>query len=149
MSSSIAQNIEALCQEQGIERDLVIDAMKEAVRAAAKKQFRMGEEIQDYKKFALPRPKNADGVLKGIVLRVDAFGNLVTNLRHGDLPPRFPATLNGREIARYARSYSEGPVREPFFISGSAGFIEISMKNASAAEFLKASVGDRLIFSAA
>src|SRR3989449_1706174 len=46
MSSPIAQNIEALCQEQGIERDLVIDAMKEAVRAAAKKQFRSGEDIQ-------------------------------------------------------------------------------------------------------
>ena len=36
MSSSIAQNIEALCQDQGIDRDLVIEAMKEAVRAAAK-----------------------------------------------------------------------------------------------------------------
>jgi transcription termination/antitermination protein NusA len=46
VSSSIAQNIEALCQEQGIERDLVIEAMKEAVRAAAKKQFRSGEDIQ-------------------------------------------------------------------------------------------------------
>jgi transcription termination/antitermination protein NusA len=46
MSTTIAQNIEALCQEQGIERDLVIDAMKEAVRAAAKKQFRSGEDIQ-------------------------------------------------------------------------------------------------------
>ena len=46
MSSSIAQNIEALCQEQGIERDLVVDAMKEAVRAAAKKQFKSGEDIQ-------------------------------------------------------------------------------------------------------
>src|SRR3989454_1882102 len=46
MSSSIAQNIEALCQEKGIERNLVIDAMKEAVRAAARKQFRAGEDIQ-------------------------------------------------------------------------------------------------------
>src|SRR5215813_5095655 len=46
MSSSIAQNIEALCQEQGIDRDLVIEAMKEAVRAAAKKQFKSGEDIQ-------------------------------------------------------------------------------------------------------
>lgn len=46
MSSTIAQNIEALCQEQGIDRDLVIDAMKEAVRAAAKKQFKSGEDIQ-------------------------------------------------------------------------------------------------------
>ncbi len=46
MSTSISQNIEALCQEQGIERELVIDAMKEAVRAAAKKQFKSGEDIQ-------------------------------------------------------------------------------------------------------
>ena len=46
MSTSIAQNIEALCQEQGIDRELVIEAVKEAVRAAAKKQFRAGEEIQ-------------------------------------------------------------------------------------------------------
>jgi len=46
MSTSIAQNIEALCQEQGIDRDLVIEAIKEAVRAAAKKQFRGGEDIQ-------------------------------------------------------------------------------------------------------
>src|SRR5437773_5551041 len=46
MSTSIAQNIGALCQEQGIDRELVIEAVKEAVRAAAKKQFRAGEEIQ-------------------------------------------------------------------------------------------------------
>jgi len=46
MSTSIAQNIEALCQEQGIDRELVIEAVKEAVRAAAKKQFHAGEEIQ-------------------------------------------------------------------------------------------------------
>src|SRR6266496_282211 len=46
MSTTIAQNIEALCQEQGIDRELVIEAVKEAVRAAAKKQFRGGEEIQ-------------------------------------------------------------------------------------------------------
>jgi N utilization substance protein A len=46
MNTSIAQNIEALCQEQGIDRELVIEAIKEAVRAAAKKQFKGGEDIQ-------------------------------------------------------------------------------------------------------
>src|ERR1700747_793508 len=44
----------------------------------------MGEEITDYKKFALPKPKAADGVAKGVVMRVDAFGNLVTNFRVED-----------------------------------------------------------------
>ncbi|MBV9957502.1 MAG: transcription termination factor NusA, partial [Acidobacteria bacterium] len=46
MSTSIAQNIDVLCQEKGIDRELVIEAMKEAVRAAAKKQFKSGEDIQ-------------------------------------------------------------------------------------------------------
>ncbi|HVF55328.1 MAG TPA: transcription termination factor NusA [Pyrinomonadaceae bacterium] len=46
MSASIPQSIDALCKEHGIDRDLVIEAMKEAVRAAAKKQFKSGEEIQ-------------------------------------------------------------------------------------------------------
>jgi N utilization substance protein A len=45
MSASIGQSIDALCKEHGIERDLVIEAMKEAVRAAARKQFKSGEEI--------------------------------------------------------------------------------------------------------
>jgi N utilization substance protein A len=46
MSASIGQSIEALCKEHGIERDLVVEAMKEAVRAAARKQFKSGEDIQ-------------------------------------------------------------------------------------------------------
>jgi N utilization substance protein A len=50
MTSSIGQSIEALCTEQGLDRDMVIEAMKDAVRAAARKQFRSqdktGESIQ-------------------------------------------------------------------------------------------------------
>lgn len=50
MSSTIGQNIEALCAEHGLDRNLVIEAMKDAVRAAARKQFknidRSGEHIE-------------------------------------------------------------------------------------------------------
>jgi hypothetical protein len=53
MSSSIAQNIEALCQEQGIERDLVIEAMKEAVRAAAKSSL---SRVKTYRSTGIPKP---------------------------------------------------------------------------------------------
>ncbi|MFN2598398.1 MAG: transcription termination factor NusA [Pyrinomonadaceae bacterium] len=45
MSASIGQSIDVLCKEKGIDREIVIEAMKEAVRAAARKQFRAGEEI--------------------------------------------------------------------------------------------------------
>ncbi len=50
MTTTIGQSIEALCNEQGLDRDMVIEAMKDAVKAAARKQFRnhdkTGESIQ-------------------------------------------------------------------------------------------------------
>jgi transcription termination/antitermination protein NusA len=49
-SSMIGQSIEALCNEQGLDRDMVIEAMKDAVKAAARKHFKAqagsGEGIQ-------------------------------------------------------------------------------------------------------
>src|SRR5688572_12427773 len=48
MTSSIGQSIEMLCTEQGLDRDMVIEAMKDAVRAAARKQFKdkTGDSVQ-------------------------------------------------------------------------------------------------------
>src|SRR6476620_6559024 len=48
MTSSIGQSIEILCTEQGLDRDMVIEAMKDAVRAAARKQFKdkTGDSVQ-------------------------------------------------------------------------------------------------------
>jgi N utilization substance protein A len=48
MTSSIGQSIEILCNEQGLDRDMVIEAMKDAVRAAARKQFKdkTGDSVQ-------------------------------------------------------------------------------------------------------
>jgi N utilization substance protein A len=43
MSVSIPQSIDALCKERGIDRELVIEAMKEAVLAAARRQFKAGD----------------------------------------------------------------------------------------------------------
>lgn len=48
MTSSIGQSIEILCNEQGLDRDMIIEAMKDAVRAAARKQFKdkTGDSVQ-------------------------------------------------------------------------------------------------------
>jgi len=48
MTSSIGQSIEMLCSEQGLDREMVIEAMKDAVRAAARKQFKdkTGDSVQ-------------------------------------------------------------------------------------------------------
>ncbi len=48
MTSSIGQSIDALCADQGLDREMVIEAMKDAVRAAARKQFKdkTGDSVQ-------------------------------------------------------------------------------------------------------
>ena len=48
MTSSIGQSIEALCTEQGLDRDMVIEAMKDAVKAAAasNSKDKTGDSIQ-------------------------------------------------------------------------------------------------------
>ncbi|MEO5860352.1 MAG: transcription termination factor NusA [Pyrinomonadaceae bacterium] len=47
MTSSIQQSIDMLCSEQGLDRDMVIEAMKEAVKAAARKQFKAQDKTGD------------------------------------------------------------------------------------------------------
>ena len=47
MTSSIGQSIDMLCSEQGLDRDMVIEAMKDAVKAAARKQFKAQDKTGD------------------------------------------------------------------------------------------------------
>ena len=47
MTSTIGQSIEMLCSEQGLDRDMVIEAMKDAVRAAARKHFKTQDKTGD------------------------------------------------------------------------------------------------------
>src|SRR5215470_17743371 len=51
---------------------------------------RFGDEITDYTRFAAPRPKPVDAqTLKGVVLKVDRFGNLITSITPQDAPKLF------------------------------------------------------------
>ncbi|MFN2412568.1 MAG: transcription termination factor NusA [Pyrinomonadaceae bacterium] len=47
MASPIGQSIEVLCNEQGLDREMVIEAMKDAVKAAARKQFKAQDKTGD------------------------------------------------------------------------------------------------------
>src|SRR6476659_7277491 len=47
MTSTIGQSIDILCNEQGLDRNMVIEAMKDAVRAAARKHFKTQEKAGD------------------------------------------------------------------------------------------------------
>lgn len=102
----------------------------------------MGEEIQDYKKFALPRPKATDGVVKGIVMRVDAFGNLMTNFKPEDLPEdalqsgHVKFQLGGQTISRLVPTFAAGNSGEAIAYVGSSGYIEFAINKGNAARTL-------------
>ena len=44
-----------------------------------------GEPTENYLRLSLPKPKLVgEGLMKGTVLHVDRFGNLITNIRRSD-----------------------------------------------------------------
>jgi len=113
----------------------------------------MGEEITDYKKFAMPKPKTADGVAKGIVMRVDAFGNLVTNFRVEDLPES--ALTNGevnfqvgtQAVSRMVPTFASGDAGEAVAYVGSAGYVEIGVNKGNASRTLSIGRGTAVVLA--
>ncbi len=108
-----------------------------------------GPEITDYLRLTLPTVERiADNSLRGVVLKVDKFGNLITNIGEQEAPEFFAATLppvniliSGETITRICKSYAEGAEGEYFAIIGSSGYLEIAARQASAAQKLSAGVG--------
>jgi S-adenosyl-L-methionine hydrolase (adenosine-forming) len=102
----------------------------------------MGDEIADYKRFSLPRPKEADGVVKGVILRADAFGNLVTNFKQEDLPESVAqdGAINlqagTQPVSRFVETFAQGNGTEPFAYLGSSGYLEIAVNKGNAARTL-------------
>lgn len=102
----------------------------------------MGEEITDYKKFSMPKPKPGDGATKGVVLRIDGFGNLITNFRAEDLPA--VAIENGtvqlkvgtHSVTKLVDTFAKGSPGEAFAYVGSSGFVEIGINRGNAAKSL-------------
>ena len=78
------------------------------------------------------------------MLKADRFGNLITNLEPADLPPSFEMTIDEARVATLLTSYAAAREGELFAIEGSSGYIEISMKQASAAAALGAGPGTPL-----
>jgi hypothetical protein len=110
---------------------------------------KFGELITDYAKFSSPKPRRVgEGLIKGMILKVDSFGNLITNISPEDVPelfsenpPPFRIIINQQEVTRLNLSYSMGRPSEVFAIVGSSGFIEICTNRGSAARMLKANRG--------
>ncbi len=112
---------------------------------------KFGDEIEDYVKFAAPRPKKTgEGSVRAVVLKIDRFGNLITNVTPADVPALFEASakfkikVGSREITEIRKAYAEGAPSEVFGIIGSMGYLEIVANRAAAAQLTGASKGSEV-----
>ena len=114
---------------------------------------KFGEEVTDYVRFAAPRPKPVDErTLRGVVLKVDRFGNLITNITPQDAPQLFGAAPGAFKIAigtkaqatRICSNYADGAPGEVFGILGSMGFLEVASNRGSAFQLMGAGKGSEV-----
>ena len=101
----------------------------------------LGPEVSELVSVPFPAPVKQVGGLLGQVIYVDRFGNLVTNISENDLTgqPDARVEICGRVIDRLSRYYAEGGRLAALI--GSAGYLEVAVKNGNAAEELKTGVG--------
>jgi len=87
---------------------------------------------------------------EGLVVHVDRFGNVVSNLRAEEgtaLPGRLDGVeLKGKKVTRWVRNYLEAPRDEVCILVGSSGLVELSVRDGSAAGALNARAGDAIGF---
>jgi S-adenosyl-L-methionine hydrolase (adenosine-forming) len=106
--------------------------------------YEFGEKINSLHVLPIVKPSlDSEGNLVGRVLHVDRFGTLITNIRSNDLPGKDVVI----EVAGYCiqciSSYyvqKEGVIA----IVGSSGYLEVSLRDGSACDFLDTIVGDEI-----
>ena len=112
--------------------------------------YEFGEKISSLHALPVAKPSlDPDGNLVGQVLHVDRFGNLITNIRSNSLTGKDVAIeVTGQRIQGISDYYAqkEGVMA----VVGSSGYLEISLRDGSACDFLGIGVGDEIrVISAA
>ncbi len=110
-----------------------------------------GPPVMDPVKLETPHPqRQPDGSLIGQVVHTDRFGNLITNIRPADLPGAAGGQskglileIAGQPIRGLSRHYSEGSGL--LALVGSTGFIEIALRDGSAAQALQIGRGETVL----
>jgi len=101
----------------------------------------LGPSIHDLAKLTVPQPFVKEGVLCGQIIRVDNFGNLVTNIPSRDLlnflesgPLRIKA---GKLVIRkLSRIYADCEEGEPLALINSSNLLEIAVNLGRASEYI-------------
>jgi S-adenosylmethionine hydrolase len=113
-----------------------------------------GSELNDIVQIESLEPITIDKhKIQGRIIHIDRFGNCVTNLTYASLsaqgaPAAWRIVLNDQEINSFHPFFAEAGANEVFCTTGSAGFLEISVRNSSAAKLLNVQRGQSVIFAA-
>ena len=125
-------------------RDVFAPAAAHLAKGAKAAAF--GKLIQDYVRNWITRPSgHGKGVWRGTILKIDRFGNLITNFAardFADIKVRpFEVRAGTHRIHRLALTYAETDVGDLFVIVGSSGYLEIAVNQASAAGLIGCNAG--------
>ena len=106
----------------------------------------MGKSITNYHVLELPRPTVLPDGITGEVVRVDRFGNLITNidrraLEHFAGGRPIAVSVGGHDIPRMVATYAEAPAGELCALFGSTDHLEIAVHAGDAARQLGLSRG--------
>jgi S-adenosylmethionine hydrolase len=100
-----------------------------------------GPELDGIVALAAMRAQRCpDGALEGSVVHIDRFGNIITDARAEDLPDGpLQVVIGDRTVGGPVRTYAEAT--DPAALVGSAGYLEVALKDGSAAAALAVAVG--------
>jgi len=99
-----------------------------------------GPRVDDLVALDYEEPAYGDDVVRGTIVAIDRFGNVITDIERSRIP--FDAFAIG-EIDRLETNYGDA-APGPFLIVGSTGHVEISMRNMNAAQHLQLSRRSRV-----
>ncbi len=106
---------------------------------------RLGSPLGALAGIPLPRPTRDGDRLRGEILHIDHFGNAVANIRpeHLSRPgDGLRVDIRTHTLLGPVESYAGAAVGEPLVIWGSAGFLELAVREGSAAGVLGIRRGD-------
>lgn len=107
----------------------------------------LGEPVGDPVELAIPLPYEEQGVLYGEVLRVDNFGNLITNIHQKDFekflslaPPVIE--IENLTVKKFGFIYADVEEGEPLALINSSQWLEIAVNLGRAADYLEKESGE-------
>jgi S-adenosylmethionine hydrolase len=120
--------------------------------AAGVEVEKFGIRIRDFQRLSFGKPvQTGPNNWSGRILNIDRFGNAVTNFASSAWPElvtgAFEIRVRGTSVTHFSRTYADAMIGQPFVIPGSSGYLELSLKEASAADAIKIRPGESVDLS--